>query len=483
MEGATGALRDDTLSRIGIEIARRTGLTGLDALGSHLSDTVRTRRAALGLGSDAAYHRFLVAGDSRLEWQQLIENVSIGETSFWRYPEQWNALRRTVLPDLGSGLDGRPLRVWCAGCSTGAEPYSLSILLRRVAPELWPSGGVEILATDISEERLAVARRALYSDWDLRALPGDLRSACFAREERHWRLEDTLKAGITFRRQNLVSFAEDADPHGLFDLVICRNVMIYFAPDLVGRLLDRFRTVLREGGWFVTGHAEPYLEIARVFEAVPLDRVTLFRHAPSARSAATAPRPRTARFAHGLIRKSPDAPEPSVEAPAVLQERSAPAVPDASPGSPHRRTEAGGAEGGSHPTPAIASVWQRIEQGDRRGARLLLTELTESDPLIPEVHFLTALVAVGDGDRAAAECALQRALYLDPDFALAHYQRGLLARSSAREVDAERSFRNVLASLAPAGDDAVVRAGEGLSSGDLRHLARLQLGLGPEPGP
>lgn len=465
--------RDSPLDEIATEIERRTGLGKWSSRGSFLADKVRQRTNALGLSTETDYFdRLLIRGDTA-EWDTLIEAITIGETSFWRYAAQWQALRDIVLPHFGARQGGERIRVWCAGCSNGAEPYTLSILLHHETPEGIDADRVEILATDISEARLAQAMRGLYSNWDLRGLATSLRDACFLAEGSRWRLRDEYKRGIEFRQHNLADFADDTDPaeRDGFDLIMCRNVLIYFDADLMRRVLRQFHNCAADGGWFLSGHAESYLEIANVFVPVAAPGTTLYRkHAVMRVNGASA-------------RRVPAAPPPKL--PGAAPPTRGPSI---APSRPARRQRAApvSARLSDHeiptlrqataPEPGIETLRSLANRGAWREAAALGGRIAECDGFDPEVHFLISLSCAHMGDPQGAEAALRRALYLDPDFALAHYHLGMVATSRQRPDEAARCFRNVLASLNEVDDEEVVRAGAGVTAGDLRQYAGLQLG-------
>lgn len=452
------------LERIAAEVVRRTGLENVQTRREFLAEKVRQRLGALRLSTEADYLACLLAPGSEDEWEALLEAISIGETSFWRYPAQWEAMRDVVLPALRATRRGKPLRIWCAGCSTGAEPYSLAILLRQHEPNV-EAGAVEIVATDICGARLARARAGLYSSWDLRAIAPTLRDACFIAEGPRWRLREEYKQGVRFHRHNLAEFAAGGAPAepGPFDLILCRNVMIYFQTDLVRRLLRRFHACAADGGWFLTGHAESYLEIVSVFEPVATEQVTLYRKRAVAAQATQAAWSKPAARAQvsgesaagrlcGPVRKSRPRAQSGAASPV-----SAPAGPEAGVARLHRLADAG--------------QWSE--------AACLGEQLAERDEFNAEIHFFVALAHTHLGDIAAAEAAFGRALYLDPDFALAHFHLGMTTGARRREREAARCFRNVLSSLRDLADEAPVRAGDGVTAGDLRQYARVQLGEAP----
>ena len=196
-----------------------------------------------------AFARML--GQSPHEVQGLKDFLTINVTEFFRDPEQFDVLRRKVIPDL---LARRTeLSVWSAGCSKGAEAYTLSIILSEAAP----SAGYSILATDIDEQVLATARKGgPYSPADLRALPKAFGSKYFTKAPDGHYVKDEARGGITVRRHNLL-----ADPYeGGFDLILCRNVAIYFTEEAKAYITRGFSQALRPDGFLFIGATETLLQ-------------------------------------------------------------------------------------------------------------------------------------------------------------------------------------------------------------------------------
>ena len=279
-------LGDPVYPRLKEYLIEATGLAYYADKDADLARRIRRRLSGFGF-EDCASYLDLLRDPARgaPEMDALVEEVTIGETYFFRHQEHFNALRDLVLPDLIARNAGqRRLRIWCAGCADGAEPYSLSILLRReLAQVLW-GWDVSILGTDINRQCLATAREGRYEQWSLRSTPENMKQACFEESGKTWTIVPEYKAGLSFQFHNLV---EDAFPPlgepSAFDLIICRNVMIYFAPNLMRRIVRRFHDCLAPGGWLLVGPSEPNMTHFTSFLAVNAPGVTLYqRPDPSA---------------------------------------------------------------------------------------------------------------------------------------------------------------------------------------------------------
>jgi chemotaxis protein methyltransferase CheR len=247
------------------------------------------------LGLDLYYHFLKEAATpaARAEMDRLINLLTVGETHFFRDSAQFEALATYILPELiahkraaaaaaGPHLAAVPcLRLWSAGCSTGEEAYSLAMLLHELIPDL-KNWHILILATDINQGSLTRARQALYSDWSFRESRARIsRSLYFTPQGKFYRLCDPIRQMVTFAPLNLI---EDnfPSPHNntvSMDLIICRNVTIYFTEETTRRLVHKFYRGLAQEGWLVVGHADLSLTTYRAFQARSFPNTVIYQKA------------------------------------------------------------------------------------------------------------------------------------------------------------------------------------------------------------
>jgi chemotaxis protein methyltransferase CheR len=176
----------------------------------------------------------------------LVDRLTVHVSEFFRNPELFEVLQRRVLPELRARF--RDLRVWSAGCSHGAEAYSVGILLL----ELDPSGGWSVLGTDIDRRVLRQAEEGVYGEQDVRNVSMPRRARFFVRVQDRWQVGPELRQRVRFRRHDLLS-----DPFGgPWHLILCRNVVIYFTEEAKQELYRRFHQVLVPGGYLFVGAAE-----------------------------------------------------------------------------------------------------------------------------------------------------------------------------------------------------------------------------------
>ncbi|MFZ0964883.1 MAG: CheR family methyltransferase [Terriglobia bacterium] len=207
--------------------------------------------------------------------RQAVEALTTNETSFFRDFHPFEALKKSVLPDLIARREAeRELTIWCAASSSGQEPYSLAMLIRENFPQL-VSWTVHILATDLSTEILARAREGRYSQLEVnRGLPATLLVKYFQKRSCDWCLRDDIRSMVDYRPINLSSAWPLLPP---VDLVMMRNVLIYFGVKTKKEILAKVRRILRPDGYFFLGGAETTFSIDDSFERVQFERATCYQ--------------------------------------------------------------------------------------------------------------------------------------------------------------------------------------------------------------
>jgi chemotaxis protein methyltransferase CheR len=401
-----------------------------------LAELAERRARALSYPDVPAYLAALASGRLAGEWDGLISAVTIKESYFFRAPQQFEALRREVLPRLlAARAETRTLRIWSAACARGEEPGTLAMLLAEepaLAGWRW-----RIVATDVDEEALEGARRGLYGERAVSQVPPDLLARYFTRRGKLYELDPTLRAGIEYQALNLAQA-----PYGLpgpeLDLILLRNVLIYFRRPLQRWVVGQVADHLSREGYLFLGASETLWQIQDTLDPVDLGGSFCYRHPAADRPAppAVAARPeRTTPAEAKPARRPPTAPKrkPTVKASPVISavatravpaaQRSAPTVPAAD------RLAAA----------ALLLADNRIAEAASR-----LADLLAANPSEPATHALLGFLHDLSGRAEEAVSAYRAALYLDP----ALYQARLLLadcllRLGHREL-AEKQFKEVL---------------------------------------
>jgi chemotaxis protein methyltransferase CheR len=204
---------------------------------------------------------------------QVIDALTINETLFFRDVHPFEAIRTQLLPEMLARAGGRKLNIWSAASSTGQEAYSLAILLKEYSAAMGPSN-VSIYATDITERVLIQAREASYTEFEVnRGLPAALLIRYFRQEGNRWILRDDIREMVRFARLNL---SEPWPSLPQFDLILIRNVMIYFDVACKRRILENMVRQLRPGGHLILGSAETTLGICPALQPKQIGRATVY---------------------------------------------------------------------------------------------------------------------------------------------------------------------------------------------------------------
>jgi chemotaxis protein methyltransferase CheR len=248
---------------------RRTGMLFGESKRYYIDRRVAERVVATQSISFAAYFALLVSSPS--ETEQLINSFTVNETYFYREEHQLRSLSQSLLPSIiANKRPGDRIRIWSVPCSTGEEPYSIAIWLL----ENWrlvDAYNVEIVGSDIDTAVLRHAEAGEYGQRALSRLSPDIRNAYFQRvDEEHWQIIDDLRESVSFRNANLIDRASVAK-EGKFDVIFCRNVLIYFDDAARSLAVGHLRDAMTAGGYICLGHTESMGRISADFKAVRVD--------------------------------------------------------------------------------------------------------------------------------------------------------------------------------------------------------------------
>ena len=445
----TRVISDADFAALAGYLAREAGLVFDASRRPGLTSMVSERLNSAGIDDVSQYLAFVARTDGAIERQRLLDAVTIQETHFFRDGAQIEALRKQVLPDLlrRAAADRRPMRIWSAGCSTGEEPYTIAMLALEVRAALRLDVEIEIVGSDVSSAAVEVAEVATYAGRTIDLAEDGAIARWFdaaAGDPGTYRVKDEVRAHVTFRVHNLVTDPLPF-PSGSLDLVVCRNVTIYFARDTTRTLVERFHAVLRPGGFLVLGHAETLWQVSDAFDLVPVAEAFAYRKAaliPPAGTVVTVeapgsapqpvrparrPRPRTiTRSAQSRSRRAAD---PLLSAATAAIERSA----------PHRERSSG--------TDALIAAREAWAEGRYAKVVELARRAVQADPMLVDAYVLGGQASSTLGDDAAALDVLRKAVFLEPSAGHAHF---LLAGALSRlgqPGPAARSFRAAAATL------------------------------------
>jgi chemotaxis protein methyltransferase CheR len=247
-----------------------------------LASRVLRRMSAIGSATFADYYDRLTARPNRdAEMRSLLNEITIGETYFFRSKPTIDAVSKIILPKL-MGLpikqSLKKLKVWSAGCSTGEESYTLSIVLQENLTQKFKDWTFDILATDLNENSVVKCREGLYGDYAVRNLDAQMRDRYFTHEGSLYRIKDEVRGPVKFERLNLQDQPKMLFMKG-FDLIFCCNVLIYFDGVAKKRTVDHFFNGLIPGGYFFLGECETLFNVYDQFRLVHFPGATGYRKA------------------------------------------------------------------------------------------------------------------------------------------------------------------------------------------------------------
>ncbi len=263
-------LSDATFARFRDFVYERCGIYLSDKSKYMLASRLSKRLKALNLTNFDNYLRLLSERESSSpqEIEELFNAITINETSFFRNLPQINAFQDVVLPERIAQINlqqARPIRILSAGCASGEEPYTLAMVIRKNFPDLVERSLIEIHGIDISEKSITAALEGVYSDFSLRNLPADYRSRFFTEYNGKFSLSDDIKKMVHFRTGNLMDVPR-LKALGLFDIIFCRNVFIYFDKESKSKTIQALYDMLNPGGYLFIGHSESLHGISRAFK-------------------------------------------------------------------------------------------------------------------------------------------------------------------------------------------------------------------------
>lgn len=459
-------------------IHEHSGIFLEDAKADSLRISLVTRATRLDCLSWDEYFEILAADDA--EFRELMNLVTINETSFFRFPAQFDVLRTLVLPEIARNAapDKRVMRLWSAGCSTGEEPYSIAMtfLDSGLEPLGWKG---EILGTDVSTKALNTARQGVYPAKSLLNVPDDVVQRHFVADGDSYRVSPLVRRSVDFGYHNLIKEPYPLALRGNWDVIFCRNVTIYFKVESTKRVVSNYFSGLNEGGYLFVGHSETLSSISDEFEVVEMGGVFVYRKPLRhqrifpVRKTVSSPG-RAAEEKSALTGRTRfGRPQGERAGVPVRPEQAATAAPsdaDRAPSAPAgarddqlasaRDAMAQGATDAalnaaqevlkSDPNNAeghMIAAHAHADTGDYETALAECTRALAVNPLLPGARYILGVIYQRQGDMVRAVSELKKTIYIDPDFALAHLNLANIYKAQGRYDVAARSYENALRSL------------------------------------
>ena len=493
----TKNIPEDQLLRLSDFVARYFGLHFPEERWFDLQRAVCAAAQECGYRQDVDRYvqELLLPASTQRHLEVLASYLTVGETYFFREMRSLEVLEKDIVPELIQTRKGGVIRIWSAGCATGEEPYSIAILLSK-----WMAGlekrDVEILATDLNFKSLQKASEGIYREWSFRGTPPWVRSAYFeAVDKDRWAIRPAIKKMVSFAQLNLADGSFPSHSHSIhgFDVIFCRNVLMYFTPAGINKVVRQLYRSLASNGWLIVSPTETSHELFSEFAAVSFGDVTLYRKlATHAQKALTLPSVvyDESWSGHRLPEQRVESSEPAMAPVCDTTQKSQGCeihAENAAPPAPSYEQALALHELGRYEEAEQVIGTLLSQNGKDARAMLLLAracanqgklaaalgwcdKAIAADKMDACAYYLRATILREQGSIPEVLLALKQAVYVEPQFVLSHFSLGHLALSHGKRKEAEKHFENVLLLLAQYAPEDIVPESEGLSVGALREM-------------
>lgn len=406
-------------------------------------------------------------------WQVLIEALTITESYFFRDQGQFELLRNQILPELierkrrlSPAWSKPSLRLWSAGCSTGEEAYSLAILVQELLPD-YQAWNLLILATDINQPSIEIAQQGIYRDWSFRLLAPETKHRYFRQHKKGWEIDPTIRKMVSFRPGNLVKdpYPDAQNQIDDLDLILCRNVFIYFDAQAISLVLEKFYHALAPGGVLLTGHTELHGQSTEKFQVISLPKSVVYQHPvvtdslhPNASKLNLQPPvlKKLEKTEQNIIAQKPDSFSTDKKIsglPLISQlERVQKTLLEQAKQLLGQKAYAEVIQVAKHLISLDPHSFQTYclmaeayaNLGYYADANQAGQQAIQRNPLAIEPYLILADVAEEQGDLNAAKHFLKRVIYLCPTSAQAYFELGCLYEQEGNKKQAQKTWRSLL---------------------------------------
>ncbi len=432
-----------------------------------------TRATRLGYGNLTDYYHALERDDH--EFNELLNLVTINETSFFRFPGQFEAFKHTVMPEIMAerSATNRALRVWSAGCSTGEEPYSIAMSFIEMGIE--GSGWKpQVLGTDVSTRALSRAKAGVYGKRAMTNVPPEILTRHFEElTTGEHRIAEHPRSLVDFGYHNLIKEPYPLSLMGNWDVIFCRNVTIYFQVESTRRVVHNFFESLNDGGYLFVGHSETLTSISDEFEPIEIGGVFLYRKArrtPVAgigaefrakpRALITRPdiiarprwqratppdtererQPRSGRAAPAALEPvAHDVDQMLMDARAALAQGQTAQALELVAGVLVDRPDNADAH--------LLSAYMHADTGNYDAALASCDRALAINPLLPVARYILGIIYQREGDTVRAVSEFKKTIYIDADFALAHLNLANIYKAQRKWDASAKEYEHALRAL------------------------------------
>jgi chemotaxis protein methyltransferase CheR len=441
---------------------------------------------------DELYRRLNSLPTTSVLWDQVIGVLTVGETYFFRNTSHFDALAKHILPALVAEREhsNRRIRIWSAGCASGEEPYSLAMLLNETIPNL-ESWNILILATDINREALKKAQEGRYNAWSFRGVEKHVQDKYFRLGGNQFIISDKIKQMVSFDYLNLVRdpFPSLTNNTNAMDIVLCRNVTIYFGEPTTRAVIKKFHTCVVDGGWLIPGPSEPNMLYYTDFTARNFPGTVIYQKP-------TAIKPKPVFAVMPTLGALPSQPALTASpAPTPALARTTPTSAAAKTQAPDLYEQALALVHAGNADDALNKLYAKIDEnakfspayftlgkiyankGNLEEAQHWCERAIRLDKMHPEPYYTLSMVYQQHGLLDMAIEALKKTIYLDREFVLAHYNLAQIYRHQGDKLQSRRELQNVQRLLQTKPRQDPVPEGDGLIVARLLELVEGELAL------
>jgi len=381
------------------------------------------------------YYRFLTYHpEGKKELRALLSLITINETSFFRQKEQFSVLEEEILPQLIRKKEQKGnffLDIWSAGCASGEEPYTVALILKEFFPYL-KNWEIEILGTDVDMESLKQAKKGIYRKNSLRFTEPKYQKKYFTEVDVYYYLNEEIKKMVNFVYHNLAEESYPSSPHGKWDIIFCRNVLIYFKPEKIEKIFDHFYRHLNDNGYLLLGYAE---SIGRFSQFAVIHRGNTFYYEKEVGKGVITPKEVVTSKQTHLSRVAQEIIPPVLSLQVSKEEPRKKVITEV---VSLREEEVG---------EFYQEIFHLLDGGQFALALEKINKLLVRDKLLPQVYYLRGFIKDKLNHLEEAIIEFKRAIYLDKNFLMAHFNLAEVYAREGKKKDALREYKNVLRCL------------------------------------
>lgn len=408
------------------------------------------------------------------ELEILAHHLTVGETYFFREKFALKLLTEKIVPDFLENRTNpadKKLRIWSAGCSSGEEPYSIAMAIKESAPDV-AKRDLMILATDVNTRALNKAREGVYTPWSFREIPDRLKKKYFTQKGKHLHVNPDIKQMVQFEQLNLATddFPSKSGSNFPMDVIFCRNVLMYFSPEVISRITQQLFHTLKDDGWLITGQVELNDDYFSAFQRILFENGIFYRKAPPEQKQK---QPLKVMKPLPAVSENRDSRQKPIVSKKIAVPRGA-----SKKGSPvtHRNSSPKSQptiQASDNAASLFESVTMLANAGNLDEAEAKMKQVLETENAGAEHFFLYATILMEKNQQEQADKNLIKALYLNPEHHAARFSRTRLLKSMGRNREAKKEMQNLMQDIEMYDDNEPLAALDGMTAGRLRQMAGL----------